>query len=504
MIYNQIESGQINAFSGEISTFQDYGYYGDDDAIEEAAEFDLADDDINPGTGGNNGAAITFTKDELEKLEKEGSMPSAEESLAALKKLGIFFLPDSVEVESQYLYFDDETGYYIRNVSFSSKYEDFIDLNNEDIIPRPQKIDSERTVTGNFTIRPETGELLSFRNYDLDTGDDLSESKAKAKATAALKKLLGEKYSKFGTMEQASESSIAARFDEVNGAPIPGTPRTTKRNYTANRVENNIKCREEYYNISVSNNGFISSFNVNFDEKIQYPKPDGIISKGKAYTSFFDQVEYTLKYRCAYDTKNKKVVTALVYAASDNLRIDAFTGRMTDYDGSEQPTVTEDGDYTDLEGSKYAAYAKKLASYGIKLMDENGKLNENEAITAEDFSNLLNRSVGLYYHFNYNSTDEKDLTMAQKLKGSTKLRRRTAAMMLVAASMGGVNIEKAAELPGIYKSAFSDVKDTDAYVGYINIADATGLLKGTKGKFYPKAYFTRGAALKLVYDMLNQ
>ncbi len=503
LIYSQTNSGQINAFTGEISTFKDYGYYDNGDDVMEEAEFDEADD-ANPATGGVDNT-VTFTKEEIEKLEKEGSMPSAEQSLAELKKLGIFFLPDSVEVDSQNLYFDDDSGYYIRNVSFTSKYEDFIDLNNEEIIPRPANVNSDRKVSGSFSIRPETGELLSFYNYNADTGDDLSDAKARAKATSALKKLLGDKYSKFGVMEQKSESAIAERFDKETGDVIPGTPRTTKRNYSANRVEYDIKCREEYYSISVSNNGYISDYNVNYNEKVQYPKPDNIIKKGAAYTKFFEQVPYALKYRCAYDTKEKKVVTALVYAADNTVQIDAFTGKMTNWDGSELPAVTEDGDYTDLEGSKYAAYAKKLASYGVKLMDENGKLNEDQAITGSDFSALLMRSVGLYYYFNNTRYDDsEELTFAQKLKGSTKLRRRTAAMMLVSASLGGRNIEKVAELPGIYKSSFSDVKDSDAYVGYIEIANAAGLLTGTKDKFYPKAAFTRGAAIKLVYDILNK
>ncbi len=504
LIYNQTDYGQINAFTGEKSTFEDYGYYDDDDDI--ADDDEPIDDEMAMVAGDNNGAQIVFTPEEKEKLEKEDSLIKAEQELADLKKLGIFFLPDSVEVESQYCRYDEEEECYIRNVTFSVKYADFIDLNNEEVIPRPT-FKEDRTVSGDFGYNAETGELYYFSNYYNDTGNDLTVSKGRAKAVSAARKLLGKKYDNFAKLEQTSENTISTKFDSETFKTIPITPRTTKRYYSANRVENKIKCREEYYNITVGNSGYVSEFNVYFDEKLQYPKPDNIITKEQAYKNFFDQVEYTLKYRCAYDTKNKKVVSALVYAASDSLRIDAFTGKMTNYNGVELPAVSPESNYTDLEGSKYAAYAKKLASYGIKLMDENGKLDENSPITAGDFRQLLNY-VGMYSRY-YDETDiddgsseQKPKTLAQP-KDTDKLRRRTAAQILVTAafSNSGVLIS---EYPGIFKSTFSDVKDTSAYIGYIEIADASGLLKGSKGKYYPKAYFTRGAALKLIYDMLNQ
>ncbi|MBQ9384492.1 MAG: S-layer homology domain-containing protein [Ruminiclostridium sp.] len=505
LIYNQTDDGQINAFTGEKSTFEDYGYYDDDD-------YDIGDDDavideeMAMAADDNNGAQIVFTPEEKEKLEKEDSLIKAEQELADLKKLGIFYLPDSVEVDSQYCNFNEEKGAYIRNVTFTVKYADFIDLNNEEIMPRPANLNTERTVYGNFRYNAETGELYYFSNYYNDTGNDLTADKAKAKAISAARKLLGKNYDRFAALEQTSDMTLSARFDKETGEPVPGTPRTTRRYYSANRVENKIKCREEYYNITVANNGYVSEYSVTFNEGLEYPKPENIITKAQAYKSFFDQVEYDLKYRCAYDTKNKKVVSALVYAASNSLRIDAFTGKMTSYNGEELPAVSPDSDYTDLEGSKYAAYAKKLASYGIKLMDENGRLDENSPITAGDFRKLLNY-VGFYSSY-YDEPDEDDdstettKSLAQP-KDTDKLRRRTAAQILVTSSLGysGTTI---AELPGIYRSTFSDVKDTSAYIGYIEIADAAGLLTGTKGKFYPKAYFTRGAAIKLIYDMLNK
>ena len=91
LIYQQTDFGQINAFNGEKSTFDDYGTYGgyededfEDDAVEEEA------DSANPSTGGENGAKlVSFTKDELDKLEKEGSLVKAEDALILGSTMGI-------------------------------------------------------------------------------------------------------------------------------------------------------------------------------------------------------------------------------------------------------------------------------------------------------------------------------------------------------------------------------------------------------------------------------
>ena len=59
-------------------------------------------------------------------------------------------------------------------------------------------------------------------------------------------------------------------------------------------------------------------------------------------------------------------------------------------------------------------------------------------------------------------------------------------------------------MTSIFKTNYSDVKSASKYIGYIAIADASGLLTGSNGKYRPTAAFTRGAALKFVYDYLSR
>ena len=87
-------------------------------------------DDANPHTGAPE---VTFTRAEIEKLEKEGSLITADDALSKLKAMRIFFIPEASYVTSQNCNFDSDYNAYTRNVYFSSPYADYIDLNDEEI-----------------------------------------------------------------------------------------------------------------------------------------------------------------------------------------------------------------------------------------------------------------------------------------------------------------------------------------------------------------------------------
>ena len=482
LIYRQTKNGQINAFTGELSKYEDYDSYD----VEIEAEDECADVE-NPAAGANK--AVTFTQEEIEKLEKEDSLIKADKELDDLKKQGIFYIPDNVEVTYQYCNYNERLGYYIRNVEFSGKSEKYIDLNGEEkiIVPASEfDTDDFNDIYGNFSYNAETGEVTSFYCWAPDNGTSMKASASDKKAKSYMKKILGdERMKNFGDLEMTSESKVYDKYDQNTGKGI-GNPRITSKNYRADRMAYDIRCDGEYATFTLSNNGFITIYNLTYYADITYPKPDNIIGMSEAYQSFFKQVDLGLKYRCAYNTKSKKVVTALVYAADSQLYIDAFTGKRTNYDGSAYDEAVETGDYTDLAGSKYKAYAEKLKKYGITLMDNDGKLNEKAAITAGDFNNIL-RNIGFY---NSETTYKEDAS----------LRRQDAAKILVTGKYG----KDIAEMTSIFRTGYSDVKSTSKYIGYIAIADASGLLKGSNGKYRPTASFTRGAALKFVYDYLSR
>ena len=491
LIYRQTAAGQINAFTGELSTFEDYRSYdmdnGDDDAA--MAEEAAITNDANPGMGAKE---ITFTEAEIAKLEEESKLISAEKELKDLQKLGIFYIPKQSEVSSQDCRYDEKSKSYIRNVSFNGETDRYVDLNGDIIIPLEDVKRSSDTYRfyGYFSYNAETGELLSFNCSAPDVGTNMDTAKYTKKADEITKKLLGDKAEKFGKLENTYSSKSYSKYDPDTGKAI-GEPRISSMTFNANRVENGITCVNESVYLRIGNIGYVTDYNVHFNADVTYPKPDKIISANRAYAQFFKQVELGLKYRCAYKTDEKKVVSALVYATNKNLYIDAFTGKLTTSSGSEIFVVEDTGDYTDLENSEYKVYAEKLRKYGITLMDKQNRLNGNDPITALDFSNVMS-SAGINIR-----ADEKD---SKIINEDTIVTRQLAAYLLVYGKYG----KEVASMTSIFKSKFSDVKEGSKYVGFIMIADESGLLKGSGSKFSPKAEMTRGETLKLIYNYLSK
>lgn len=484
LIYAQTESGQINAFTGEKSTFEDYDSYAGDDSIAEEADMEMGVAETTAASGANGIAskAVSFSENELAKLEQENKLIKAEDAMKTLRATGVLYIPEDAEITWQNCYYNERSGYYIRRVQFESNYADYIDLNGDDkIYPIDDVVYEEyrgMTVSGSFTINAETGELLSYYNYAPDDGTSSLDSAAAAKTAAdAVKKLAGSKASKFGTLEQKYTNTVGEK----------GSERTVSISYSANRVENGINCRSEGVSVEVGSNGYVTSYNLNYNEKVSYPKPTGIISKSEAYKKFFDQVNFELKYRCAYRTSDKKVVTALVYAADSDLLIDAFTGKRTDYNGRTVTDAELSGEYADIAGTAYEEVAEKLARYGITLMDDNNYLNADMTITADEFCGLLG-NIGIGYD------------NIEAISGTTKLNRRMASQIVVTAKYG----KDVAEMASIFKSKFADVPENSAGIGYIAIADASGLITGKDGKFSPAVKFTRGDALMLAYNYLSE
>lgn len=495
LIYRQTKTGQINAFTGKLSTFDDYGSYdngSDDVAAVEMETADIADDDadVNPTAGA--GKAVTFSADEVAKLEKEGTLIKADDALKKLRDMNIFSIPAQAEVTYQNCYFNEQLGYYIRDIQFTGKDKRYIDLNGEEKILAVDAagldLPEEYNIWGSFSINAETGDLRSFYSNSYDNGSSMDESYDK-KANEIFAKLLDKNFKDdFGTVEKTYESKVYSKYDSNTGKPV-GDPRITSKTYSANRKAYDITCINENVSLTIANTGYVTSFSSTYRPDVTYPKPENIISANKAYKNFFKEVPPELKYRCAYRTDTKKVVTALVYSTERTLLIDAFTGKRVNYNGSVYNENEDKGDYTDLENSKYKKYAEKLKKYGITLMDKSGKLSENETITAEDFRFLLG------WLGNYNT-----YRTVKAVKNDEKLSRQTAAYIIVSSKYG----DEIPNIKDLFKAKFSDVPEDSKYFGYIVLADAAGLLEGSGDKFAPTAAFTRGEALKFIYSVLSK
>ncbi len=479
LIYRQTKSGQIDALTGRLSTFEEsYAEYGDDDDVE--VEEDAAVGDENPGAGGG----VNFTPEEIEKMEVENNLIKADQAVKNLHEMGIFAMGNNPQVDYSNCSYDERLGAYTRYVSFSSNDKNYYPIDDEPIpLPEVEEIMAEEVAeeeelytSGSFTINAETGEILNFYTWSGNNADKkLTKKNATKLLNSYLEKLAGDK------AEEFKLTDLSYRYSSYN---IDGTPAAdayiTSVSSSSPRYIYDIPSTAEDVGLTINSSKKITSYHLDY-YGIEYPEPEGIISADEAYDSFFEQTEFALQYRLA--VKEKKTLSAIVYNTSDYLCIDAFTGKRTNWNGSEI-TETYKGGYTDLEGCEYREIAEKLAMYNITLMDEQGRLNADAYITREDFASLA-REIGCYYYNNGAS-------------GSMKLTRQFAAKILTSSVIS----EECAELSGIFKSPFSDVSESNKYVGYIAVANAMGLMEGKNGKFRPSSKVTRGEALQLIYDYL--
>ena len=515
LVYKQTLSGDIDAFTGKLSTFQEsYNSYDDDDCEtdEEVTE------DANPGAGGDGG--IKFTENEIKQLELENKLITAEASLKKLKAMKVFYIPEGADIRTENCYYDERKGAYLRIVSLQGKAEGYVDIDGSIVMPLDEdyiKPAGAKTATQNiyitYTINAETGELLSFNGNDIDNKKSLNEAETNKKAVDVLKDLLGANAGKFKVNDNIS-GNINTVYDKYKDGKPVGKGRIRSISYNLKRVAYGIESDAENVSLRIGNSGYVTEYRLNYNA-IKYPKPTNIVSAKDAYKSFFKNVGLDLKYKLAYRTADKKVVSALVYNAKRQLIVDAFTGEITDYNGNPIVVAKTISGYTDLNNSKYKKYAEKLYAYRISIADEDGKLRENDAITLNEFGKLLS-GAGINSSWSYSDDvevvevdvdDEVINTGSNSSKNNTaknqnkKLTRKEVAKYLVS----GIYGDKITSLKGIFKSPYKDVSESSEYVGYIAVAKATGLMKGVSStKFKPNTYFKRGEALKLIYNYLSK
>ena len=481
LIYNQTGYGQIDALTGRLSTFEEsYGVYEEEAEVEEDVAMDA-----NPGTGGTN--KVTFTPAEKEKMELEDSLIKADEAVKLLFDKELFYMGENPQVDRSEIDFNERLGVYTRYVSFSSDDKEYYPVEDPMPLPEVEEMPAEDdeapaeekskiTVHGNFTINAETGDVIGFYSW----GNGKAEGKELTKENSL--ELMNE-YIDILAGDTADEFKLSDPYYSYSNYDKNGNPSKSAYIMSASshspRYVYDIPAPTEDINIEINSDKKITTYQLTY-QGIEYPEPVNIISADEAYDSFFNQTEFALQYRLAI--KEKKTLSAMVYNTNDTLCIDAFTGKRTRGNGAEI-IETYKGGYTDLEGSKYREIAEKLAMYNITLMDEEGRLNADEYITRNDFSALAGE-IGCYYYDN--TSGDKPLT------------RQFAAKILTS----NVINEKCAELPGVFKSPFTDVSETNKYVGYIAIANAMGLMEGSDGRFRPSSKVTRGEALQLIYDYL--
>lgn len=466
LVYTQSDYGFINAFTGKKSNFESDGYFSSKDEFENADDTAEAE---NPSEGGG----YDFTEQEKAEIDKD--LPYGTEAAIVKMLTDDPFLTYTSDMELTWSHLyktitNDKTT-YLYTVSFTNaKWNEYDEPVYNDIYDGDIAYDTVASEPTDFqsialTVNAETGELISYSLYDSASTQKDSYDMAKADKLA----------------DEIAKKYAGSKLDEYRAAPsasnswIDGDTKTEwfwGSSHGWNRYANDIIVSGDSINIGFDSNLTLTDYSINYTD-VSFADPAKMLTKKQVMNQFWDENDIDLYYLARAGIKVTK--TVLVYGTDAEVYVDAFTGESL----NNWYFAKTENDLSGIKDKKLLNMAKTLDEYGFIISDK--KFSTKDSITAGDLCNLIGG-----YLDDYEAEAEKPVTRGEALKIYTR-------------SVCGDNI---AQLKGIYKSPFTDVKDTDKNVGYYAIAYAMGAVSGSK--LNADSPYTYGDAIKLLYNMYNK
>lgn len=456
-IYNAITGKHTTMYDDRSKAMETDGY----DDFEVEVEEECVEEAAAPAAGVNKGnSEITLTEEEKKEIEKMKSMLTREQFKELLLKEPYIKVTKDYLLDRYEIYKDDDmpSGYVI---------DAYVQKNTKD-----------EYCSYVICADAKSGKIYSFeRNSNEELRSALNVKNANSLAEKAAKYYCGEFFSHY-------------KPDESNSLPVRRSENYVEKSRTINfdRYENNILVENQYISIGVNSDGIVTSMNYNHVKDVDFG--DGkIISENKAFECLFEQQDMELYYDGFIDLESKPH-TYLHYSMPSWI-INAKTGKLSDYSGIALANIDEKPKYdscpyTDIANSPYKDEIIELYRHGIDITNGGDKLDPTASMTVRDVSNLMNvLGSGYYYSYDTGSIeDKKPVTRAE-------FARRITIQL---------NMDRCAKFKGIYKSPFTDVKDSSDYIGYITLAYAAGAIeKDSSGKFYPDKLLSREYALHCIY-----
>ena len=488
IVYEPDFTSEIDAFTGEASTIwvdmeeaggtRFYGY----DTYAETDEAAAVEAEPNPATGVNADGGVVFTAAELKKIQQDKNLLTAEQVFELLKKDKFAALTDDYEIKS-YEVRSSEQDYGIMPLAEDSaakeKDEEFyIDVT---FTAKDKNYKGYKTVY--VTLNAETGEMISMNKYNMSAKlEKLNVENAKAVAEAAANQYAND------IMKECHPD--VRNDDEVE---VWNGGFETSRNFRFNRFVNGIQVYGDYINVTVDSNGVVTDFSCIYTDDVKFPSAD-ILSSDEAFDKLYTQRDFNYYYT-GWITKDGKVKTYLLYDM-DSFYLNAKTGRLCGWNGEPLNDYTSGRDvkYTDIKGIPQEQAILTMQKYGVTVTSDS-KFQPNEIITKQEFEGLLSSAIRGYSEDVMEEGMDMDAYKAEQKKPVT----RTDAAVLFTK---GYDNNHLAELKGIYKTPFSDIKSNDENIGAIAIAYAKGFIPKGDGKFNGEKQITRAEAVQMIYDYL--
>ena len=407
---------------------------------------------------------MQFTEQEQAELDKKLPYASSEAVIKLMQADKWLTYSTDMELVSSDLYKVSFTGkdkyYYTAN--FSSYvpdendyvYEEIVEEDGSVSVPAVESAQNWQEV--NITVDAESGQIMSYyfwdtrdsrsSSYDLDKADKLAEEIAKAYA--------GDRFVEY----KGNPSTDYSWTDQNNKTFYNGS------SHSWDRYSSDILVSGDSISVGLNADMKLTNYSYSYTD-VKLPDSSRMLSTDMVMQKFWENNDLNLYYLARFT--DKKTKTVLVYGTDSDVYVDATTGEPV-YDW--QYSSDAANDLSGIKDKKILKMAKALDDHGYLISTE--KFSENDTADSAVFEQLMGVN-----------TDEE----------SKKLTRGDA-LVIFTKSVAGDAIP---ELKGIYKSPFSDVKDTDKNVGYYAIAYAMGAVSGNK--LNAKADFTYGDMIKMVY-----
>lgn len=498
IVYEPDFNSEIDAFTGKKSTIWEdmyeaegtrfygygYGYAGTEGVVDEMEMEDAA-----PATGAD--AGVNFTKAELEKIQIDKNLITPEKAFEQLKKDKYAALSDDYVISSYDIYSDN----YDEVVPLSSengkdKKEQNFYLTVNFKVKDSLKKDYKGYKNINVRLDAKTGEMIYMNKYS-KSGDlpklNVTKTKTIADGAAAAyaKNIINSYKSDKSNTEAVSTWGDKNQYYE------------TSRTFRYNRYVNGIQVSGDRINITVDSDGTVTGYNFNHTEDVKFPSAD-ILTADEAFNKLYTQRNFHYYYD-GWITKDGQVKTYLLYQM-DSFYLNAKTGKLCSWNGSELTDRSKKVTYTDIKGIPQEKAILTLQKHGVTISSDK-KFRPNDYIEKNEFSSLVSMAIGGYYYYE-DVIEPEEAPVEGKdaaAKKESKYVTRTDAAKIFTQSSG---FGKVSELKGIFKTPFSDVKSNDENIGSIAVAYSMGFIKGDNGKFDGTKKITRAEAMQMIYDYI--
>lgn len=416
-------------------------------------------------------------------------------------------------------------GYKAGNLSYSEN-EASIDGTNRKVWSAEVLEDKQEAYEGRgyISIDGSTGEVINAARYvyeDLygkEYERKITWEQAYDKAVELLMKYYPDRLSDIRT-EQIYQENLYP----VNGKLVPNR----MIHFSFPRMANGIIYTGDSINISVdTNTGEINDLYQNWSDSVSFPKAEGIITREKAKELLFEEFDLKLNYlkynekvnQNEYLPKHKLVYTLQSKQNRNSSNIDAFSGKLLDYQGNEAGAAQVDF-YEAIKGSPAE---KELSILAFQNIIDKASFKADRDITYMELLKMLVNAKGYspdsiieQFELQFKNIDRQNKNYPYLVEAvrygiidnkpvELKLDAKVTREQMVELVIRLLKYEKLAKAKGIFVLDYKDASEINSDLqGHVAIARGLGIVDGASDMFKPKENLKMQEAALIIYRALE-